>query len=181
MTPKLLDLDPGPKCPEIVRIVVEIPKNSRNKYEYEKELELFRLDRPLYSPLHYPGDYGFIPGTAAEDGDPADVLVLTEEPTFTGCLLEARPIGVLDMVDDDEPDQKILAVPHRDPRYEQVKTGSDIPPHVQREIQHFFTIYKELEGKKTEIRGWGSSKEARKIIGQSRQRYLQQKRAWRRN
>src|SRR5579859_3824123 len=89
----LYDMDPGPDSPEIVRMIVEIPKNSSNKYEYDGKLGVFRLDRTLYSPLHYPGDYGFIPGTLAEDGDPLDVLVLTDEPTFTGCMLEARPVG----------------------------------------------------------------------------------------
>ncbi len=108
---KLYDLDPGSDCPEIVRMIVEIPKNSANKYEYDGELGVFRLDRALYSPMHYPGDYGFIPGTLAEDGDPMDVLALVEEPSFSGCLIGVRPLGLLDMLDQEEPDQKILAVP----------------------------------------------------------------------
>src|SRR5579859_4867274 len=105
------NLDPGPHSPEIVRMIVEIPKNSSNKYEYDKTLGVFRLDRTLYSPLHYPGDYGFIPGTLAEDGDPLDVLVLVDEASHPGVLIMVRPLGMLEMVDQDEPDQKVLAVP----------------------------------------------------------------------
>src|SRR5664279_3394816 len=118
----LYDMDPGADCPESVRMIVEIPKNSANKYEYDGELGVFRLDRALYSPMHYPGDYGFIPGTLAEDGDPMDVLSLVEEPSFPGCLIEVRPVGLLNMVDQDMRDQKIIAVPKRDPRYEEVHT-----------------------------------------------------------
>ena len=168
----LYDLDPGQQCPEIVRMIVEIPKNSSNKYEFDGKLGVFRLDRTLYSPMHYPGDYGFIPGTLAEDGDPIDVLVATDEPTFPGCMMEVRPLGVLDMVDENGRDQKILAVPDRNPRYDQIHTVDQIFPHVRREVEHFFTIYKELEGKKTEIRGWRGPKEARVTIQDSRRRYL---------
>ena len=114
MSPSLYDLDPGPAFPEVVRMVVEIPKGSSNKYEYDHQLGAFRLDRVLYSPVHYPGDYGFIPGTLASDGDPMDVLALVEEPSFSGCVVEVRPVGVLNMVDSDEKDQKILAVPNRE-------------------------------------------------------------------
>ncbi|MFN3322642.1 MAG: inorganic diphosphatase [Bryobacteraceae bacterium] len=169
---KLYDLDPGPECPEIVRMIVEIPKNSSNKYEYDGKLGLFRLDRALYSPMHYPGDYGFIPGTLAEDGDPMDVLVLMQEPSFTGCLIEVRPVGILNMVDNQERDQKVLAVPTRNPRYDQIHTMDQIFSHVRREIEHFFAIYKELEGRVTKMQGWGGPREARKAIMDSRQRYL---------
>src|ERR1700757_2688476 len=112
----LHDIDPGPDCPEIVRMIVEIPKNSSNKYEYDRELGVFRLDRALYSPMHYPADYGFIPGTLADDRDPLDVLALVEEPSFPGCLIEVRPVGILNMFDNSAADQKILAVPNRNPR-----------------------------------------------------------------
>ena len=95
MSPSLYDLDPGPAFPEVVRMVVEIPKGSSNKYEYDAELRAFRLDRVLYSPVHYPGDYGFIPGTLASDGDPMDVLALVEEPSFSGCVVEVRPVGAI--------------------------------------------------------------------------------------
>jgi inorganic pyrophosphatase len=172
---KLYDLDPGPDCPEIVRMIVEIPKNSANKYEYDGELGVFRLDRVLYSAVHYPGDYGFVPGTLAEDDDPLDVLALVDEPSFPGVLIAVRPVGVLSMVDQDEPDEKILAVPNRNPRFDQIHTIDQVFPHNLREIEHFFGIYKELEGKRTEIRGWKGPREAREIIRRSRRRYLEVK------
>jgi len=171
----LYDIDPGASCPEIVRMIVEIPKNSGNKYEYDGKLGVFRLDRALYSPMHYPGDYGFIPGTLAEDGDPLDALALVEEPSFTGCMIEVRPVGILNMVDNEEADQKVVAVPNRNPRYDEVHTMDQIFPHVRREIEHFFTIYKELEGKKTQMRGCGRPMEAREVIVRSRKTYLDSK------
>src|SRR5271156_1895561 len=125
----LYDLDPGPDAPELVRMIVEIPKNSANKYEYDGTLGVFRLDRALYSPVHYPGDYGFIPGTLASDGDPMDVLALVEEPSFSGCVGEGGPVGGLNMVDQEQKDQKIIAVLNRDPRYEQVHSLNQIYPH----------------------------------------------------
>jgi inorganic pyrophosphatase len=175
MSPSLYDLDPGPAFPEVVRMVVEIPKGSSNKYEYDRELHAFRLDRVLYSPVHYPGDYGFIPGTLASDGDPMDVLALVEEPSFSGCVVEVRPVGVLNMVDQEQKDQKIIAVLNRDPRYEQVHSLNQIYPHLRREIEHFFNIYKELEGRETSTLGWGDPAETRKVIGESRTAYLARK------
>jgi inorganic pyrophosphatase len=172
MQPSLYHIDPGPECPELVRMIVEIPKNSANKYEYDGKLGVFRLDRALYSPVHYPGDYGFIPGTMAPDGDPMDVLALVEEPSFPGCLIEVRPVGILNMIDQDATDQKIVAVPNRNPRYDQVHTLDQIFAHVRREIEHFFTIYKELEGRVTATLGWGGPPEARKAIVDSRNAYL---------
>ncbi len=175
MEPFLLDLDPGPECPELVRMIVEIPKDSTNKYEYDKKLGVFRIDRALYSPMHYPGDYGFIPGTLAEDNDPLDVLTLVQNGSFPGCMIEVRPVGILNMFDQNESDEKVLAVPNRNPRYDGIHTMDQIFPHVRREIEHFFTIYKELEGKVTEMRGWGGPKEARKAIMESRKKYLDAK------
>ncbi len=169
---KLYDIDPGPDCPELVRAIIEIPKNSSNKYEYDGNLGVFRLDRALYSPLHYPGDYGFIPGTLADDGDPLDIIVLVNEPSFTGCLMEARPVGILNMFDQTESDQKILAVPNRNPRFESIHTIDQVFPHTRREIEYFFSIYKELQGVKTEITGWEGPREARRAIAESRQNYL---------
>jgi len=170
--PLLHEIDPGPECPEIVRMIVEIPKNSGNKYEYDRALGVFRLDRTLYSPMHYPGDYGFIPGTLAEDGDPMDVLTLVDQPSFPGCLIEVRPVAVLNMRDSEMADQKVIAVPRRNPRYDQIHTLDQIFPHIRREIEHFFSIYKELEGRVTEMQGWGDPHEARKVINDSRKRYL---------
>ncbi|MCS7023612.1 MAG: inorganic diphosphatase [Bryobacteraceae bacterium] len=171
----LYDLDPGKDCPEVVRMIVEIPKNSANKYEYDVGTGLFRLDRALYSPLHYPGDYGFIPGTLAEDNDPMDVLTLVQEPSYPGIIFDVRPVGVLHMEDNEERDQKVLAVPMNNPRYDQIHTMDQIFPHVRREIEHFFTIYKELEGRVTRIRGWGGPADARRVIVESRKRYLDRK------
>jgi inorganic pyrophosphatase len=153
-------------------MIVEIPKNSSNKYEYDGNLGVFRLDRALYSPLHYPGDYGFIPGTLAEDNDPLDVLALVDEPSVTGCLIIVRPVGVLEMVDNGEPDQKILAVPECNPRYSQIHTIDQVFAHKLREIEHFFAIYKELEERRTEMHGWLGPREARDVIRVSRERYL---------
>jgi len=171
--PTLYDIDPGPECPELVRMIVEIPKNSGNKYEYDGKLGIFRLDRALYSPMHYPGDYGFIPGTLASDGDPMDVLVMVEEPSFTGCMIEVRPIGLLNMIDQQQSDQKVLAVPNRNPRYDEIHTIDQIFPHVRREIEHFFTIYKELEGRSVTTQGWDGPRDARKAIVDSRNAYLE--------
>lgn len=172
---KLYDLDPGNDSPEVVRAIIEIPKNSVNKYEYDGELEMFRLDRALYSPMHYPGDYGFIPGTLADDGDPLDILVLVDEASFTGCLMEARPVGVLRMIDGKEYDEKILGIPTRNPRFDSIHTMDQVFPHVRREIEHFFSIYKELQGAQMKMEGWAGPREARKVINDSRQAYLESK------
>lgn len=176
MKPSLYDLDPGPKCPDVVRTVVEIPKGSTNKYEYDGELGAFGLDRVLYSLVHYPGDYGFIPGTLAADGDPLDVLVLVEEPSFPGCVIEVRPLGVLSMIDQQKADQKIVAVPNRNPRYDNVHSMDEVYAHVRREIEHFFNIYKELEGRPASTLGWGSAEDARKAIVESRRVYSEKRR-----
>ena len=173
MNQSLYDIEPGPDTPEIVRMIVEIPKHSSNKYEYDGKLGVFRLDRALYSAVHYPGDYGFIPGTLAEDGDPLDVLTLVDQASFPGVLMVVRPVGVLAMVDQNEPDEKILAVPFRNPRFDQIHTIDQVFPHNLREIEHFFTIYKELEEKRTEMRGWKGPREARDVIRKARERYLE--------
>jgi inorganic pyrophosphatase len=139
---------------ESVEVFVEIPQGSRNKYEYDKVRRVFVLDRVLYSSVHYPTDYGFIPDTLADDGDPLDALVIVQEPTFPGCLIPARPIGMLDMYDDKGEDEKVLAVPVGDPRFEGVHSLQDISPHWLREIENFFQTYKTLEDRMTEVRGW---------------------------
>jgi inorganic pyrophosphatase len=169
----LYDIEPGPDSPEVVRSIIEIPAHSANKYEYDGKLGVFRMDRALYSPMHYPGDYGFIPGTLADDNDPLDVLVLVQQPSFPGCMIEVRPVGVLNMVDNDERDQKVLAVPTKNPRYDQIHTMDQIFSHVRKEIEYFFSIYKELEGKRTRMNGWGGPGDARKAISESRARYLE--------
>jgi inorganic pyrophosphatase len=156
-------------------MIVEIPKGSSNKYEYDHDLNMFRLDRALYSPMHYPGDYGFIPSTLADDGDPLDVLCLVQEPSFTGCLMTVRPVGILRLKDQKEGDEKVLAVPTKNPRYDQIHTLDQIFPHVRRELEHFFAIYKELQGAVMQLDGWGDPREARKTIVECRQRYMDTK------
>src|SRR5215510_1092544 len=166
----LLALPIGEGAPDEVNAVIEIPRGQTNKYEYDKELHVFRLDRNLYSPVHYPGDYGFIPGTLADDGDPLDVLVLVDAPSFTGCLMAVRPIGMLEMIDQGREDEKILAIGTNNPIYQDVRDYSALYPHVLREIEHFFSIYKELEAKTTRITGWQDAGRAREVVSESRQR-----------
>ncbi len=153
-----------------IEVVVEIPRGSRNKYEFDHERGVFRLDRVLYSSVHYPTDYGFIPGTLSLDGDPLDVLVVVDEATFTGCHVRARPIGTLIMVDEKGEDEKILAVPHDDPRFAQTRRLGDLPSHWPLEIAAFFRTYKELQGVQTEVRDWHDVEEAWKIIEAARAR-----------
>ncbi len=157
--------------PRSVLACVEIPRGSRNKYEFDPMHGGIRLDRVLYSPLHYPADYGFVRDTLAEDGDHLDVLIFTYEPTFPGCLVEVRPIGMLDMRDEKGIDQKILAVPVGDPRFEGVTDLDDVPPHFLKEVQHFFTVYKTLEQKPVEIHGWAGVEEAWRLLAEARQRF----------
>jgi len=166
-----LELPIGDRSPEVFRAVIEIPQGGTQKFEYDKELHVFKLDRNLHSPVHYPGDYGFIPSTLSDDGDPLDVLVLVEAPSFPGCLMEVRPIGVLQMVDQGKKDEKILAVAASDPLYRDVNDYAQVFPHTTREIEHFFSIYKALEGKKTEIAGWADGDAARKIVMEGHKRF----------
>ena len=147
-----------------IEVTVEIPSGSRNKYEYDHRRQRFVLDRVLFSSVHYPCDYGFIEGTLAEDGDPLDVLVVIAEPTFPGCVVRARPVGVLDMADDKGHDYKILAVAHDDPRWNQTSELGDLSPHRLLEIENFFQTYKTLEHRPTEIRGWLGVADAWRII-----------------
>jgi inorganic pyrophosphatase len=168
------DIAPGRNAPEEITVVVEIPAGSRNKYELDKETGGFRLDRVLYSAVHYPGDYGFVPRTLAEDADPCDVLVLIKQPTFPGCQITARPIGMLRMVDRGEPDNKIIAVPIGDPHQLEYFDIADIPGHVLREIEHFFAIYKDLEGHRVAVSGWAKSEAAVDEVRTSMARYAQE-------
>jgi len=154
-----------------IEATIEIPRGSRNKYEFDHARGVFHLDRVLYSAVHYPTDYGFIAGTLSGDGDPLDVLVVVDEPTFPGCHVRVRPIGTLLMTDRKGLDEKILAVPVDDPRYSQVTTLADLPPHWQREISAFFRTYKELEGEQTDVRDWQDVDGAWHIIEECRQRY----------
>ena len=155
----------------VVDAFIEIPKFSYNKYEYDPERGVFRLDRPLYSPVHYPGDYGFIPETLAEDGDPLDILVIADHPTFPGCLVPARVIGALVMRDEKGQDLKILSVVDNDPRTREIQDLGDVPEHIRREIEYFFAIYKDLEGKPTAVAGWRDRAYAEQEIELSRRAY----------
>ena len=155
-----------------VDITVEVPQGSRNKYEYDPAIDAIRLDRMLFTSTRYPHDYGFIPGTLAEDGDPLDAMVILDEPTFPGCLISVRPIGVFWMTDEKGPDAKILTVPAEDPRYAAYQELSDVPEHVTAEIGHFFDVYKELErDKSSDVRGWQDRAAAEKIIEESFARF----------
>jgi inorganic pyrophosphatase len=138
----------------IVDALIEIPTGSQNKYEFDKEKGVFRLDRVLFSPMHYPAEYGYLEGTLAEDGDPLDILVLTSFPTFPGCMILSRVIGVLLMSDDKGRDEKLLAVPVDDPRFQAIRSLDDLAPHTLKEMEHFFQVYKDLENKQTQIEGW---------------------------
>lgn len=166
----LTSLPPGPDAPRVVHAIVEIQQDGSNKYEYDSELGMFKLDRVLYSAVHYPMAYGFIPGTLADDGDPIDVFVMTRSPTFTGCLIEAKPIGLFRMHDEKGEDEKILSVPTVDPRFNEVDSLEDMRSHRLREVEHFFSIYKDLEGKKVDIRGWEGRDAAYKAIEESIER-----------
>jgi inorganic pyrophosphatase len=149
-----LSLIPAQPKSGLVNVLIEIPGGSKNKYEFDKDLNAFSLDRVLYSSVAYPYDYGFIPNTLADDGDPLDGMVIMDQPTFPGCVITARPIGMLEMIDGGDRDEKILCVPDKDPRYTQVKSLQDIAPHRLEEIAEFFKTYKNLEKKVTEILGW---------------------------
>jgi inorganic pyrophosphatase len=143
-----------------VEAVVEIPKGSRNKYEVDHATGIIRLDRVLFASIHYPTDYGFIPGTQMGDGDPLDVFILVEEPTFPGCHNMIRLLGVLHMRDEHGPDDKLLGIPVGEPRFEGIDDLGDLPQHRLAEIEHFFATYKQLEGKTRVVTGWSGRKAA---------------------
>ena len=169
------DIPPGTDVPRVVNVIVEIPKGRRSKFEVDKKTGLMRLDRYLYSSSHYPGDYGFIPSTLGDDGDPLDVLVLVDAASFCGCVMEVRPIGILEMLDQGVLDEKVLAVGKGNPRYKDVWNYSEIYPHMLLEITHFFSIYKDLEGKRVEIQGWQDASFARTKVIEATRRFQENK------
>ncbi|MFT7071186.1 inorganic diphosphatase [Patiriisocius sp. Uisw_017] len=152
-------------------VLIEIPKGSRNKYEYDFELKKIRFDRMLFSSMMYPADYGFIPETLALDGDPLDVLVLGGEPTFPMCVVEVKPIGVFHMADEKGPDEKVICVPVSDPVWSRLSDLSDMNQHTLKEIEHFFQVYKDLEKKRVDVGGWGDASEALEIFNKCVARY----------
>lgn len=152
-------------------VLIEIPKGSRNKYEYDFALKKIRYDRMIFSSMMYPADYGFVPETLALDGDPLDVLVLVTEATFPGCVMEVKPIGVFHMTDEKGPDEKVICVPVSDPVWNKINDLSELNPHLIKEIEHFFKVYKDLEKKKVDVGGWGEQKEAKEIVSKCIQRF----------
>jgi inorganic pyrophosphatase len=150
-------------------VFVEIPGGSRNKYEYDQELDGLVLDRRLFTAMTYPADYGFVERTLAPDGDPLDALVLVADPTFPGCRIRVRPIGVFHMSDEKGPDEKVLCVPLGDPSFERIADIDDVNAELRAEIEHFFQRYKDLEpSKRTETGGWGNRSEAVAILAACR-------------
>lgn len=166
----------GDDAPNEVNAFIEVPKHSKLKYELDKESGFIKLDRVLYSAVHYPGDYGFIPQTLSEDGDPTDIIIISNFPVYPGVIVKARPVGVLEMIDGDERDEKIIAVYSDDPRFDKRKDINDFSEHVIIEIKHFFETYKELQGKKVEIKSikgtWDAREEIKKGIALYKKKYL---------
>jgi inorganic pyrophosphatase len=159
---------------DAIDVVVEIPRGSRNKYEYDHEQHVIRLDRRLFTATAYPADYGFIPETLSEDGDPLDALVLLDDPTFPGCWVRARPVGVFWMTDDKGPDAKILCVPAGDPRWGHIVDLDGLPDHLTDEVTHFFEVYKQLEpDKSSSNRGWEGADAAWTEIASCQHRHQQ--------
>lgn len=165
----------GEKPPELVNVVVEIPKGSHNKYEFDEKWGVIRLDRVLHSPVFYPTDYGFIPETRSEDGDHLDVLVLISEPVFPGCVVPVRPVGVMYMEDQMEKDEKIIAVATGDPLHSHIHNIEQVDEFFKKEVHHFFEIYKQLENKKVVVHRWHGKELAHKIIMDSMKRYADEK------
>lgn len=170
------NLPSGKNPPEEIYCLVEIPKGKTNKYEYDRKLGVFRLDRVLYEAVFYPAEYGVIPQTLnMADNDPVDIMVLSTFPTFPGCLIACRPVGVLKMIDTGEGDDKIIAVPANDPRFEHIKDLNDLTPHLKKEIVNFWENYAELQpNKKIKIKGWGSRTTALRLIRQAIKNYQQE-------
>lgn len=161
------NLPRGKNYPAEFNLVIEMPKNSHNKYEYDEELDIIKIDRVFYTAMALPHDYGFIPQTRSEDGDHLDGIILLDAPAFPGCLVEARPVGVIYMIDSGEKDEKIISVPVDDPRYNHIQDLADLGEHFQKELTHYFEHYKDLQGKKVTIERWGDKSEALKVMQES--------------
>ena len=166
------DLSIGVKAPELINVVIEIPKGSHHKYEYDEKLDLIKLDRVLHSPVHYPTDYGFIPQTRSLDGDHLDALVIISDPLFPGCVVAVRPIGVLYMEDQKEKDEKIIAVAANDPLLTNMKDVDDIEEFFKKEIHNFFEVYKQLEEKIVKVHHWHGKDIAYRIITEAKDRFF---------
>jgi len=167
------DIPPETDRAHVANAIIEIPKGRRSKFEVDKQTGLLALDRYLYASSHYPGDYGFIPQTLAEDGDGLDILVMVNEPTFPGCLIHARVVALFRMKDRGTNDYKVLGVPDTDPLFSEYNNIDDIPPHFLREVEHFFSTYKQLEGAVTESVGWADASAAMTELRESIGRFKQ--------
>ena len=167
------DINPSRINPEDFIAVIEIEKGSKNKYELDKETGHVILDRILYTSTHYPANYGLIPRTYAEDGDPLDVLVLCSENILPMSLVRCYPIGVMSMLDSGKRDEKIIAIPFEDPTYNEYKDISELPNHIYTEMRHFFTVYKSLEGKETVVNDVAGAEEARRVIQNALDAYIE--------
>jgi inorganic pyrophosphatase len=159
----------------VVDAFIEIPQGSQNKYEYDKEKGQFILDRVLYGSMRYPAEYGYLDQTLALDGDPLDVLVLVTNPTFPGCVINTRIIGVMLMVDNGEQDEKLIGVPTKDPRWNHVNSLEDVAPHTLKEIENFFLRYKDLENKTVEVSGYKDAAFAKQLYEECTKRYNESK------
>lgn len=159
----------------IVEARIEIPMGSQNKYEINPETGKIKLDRVLYSSSHYPAEYGYIEHTLSLDGDSLDILVFTSSPTFPGCYIDSKIIGGMNMIDNGDEDTKILAVNTGDPRYNYINTLEELPPHILKEIENFFSSYKNLQGKKTVVNDFFDVDTALKILEESKERYQKKK------
>jgi len=168
----------GDKAPDVINVVIEIPKGSRNKYEFDEKLGVFKLDRVLHTAFRYPLDYGFIPETRSEDGDHGDALVIGGDSLSLGAVVAVRPVGILNMIDSGDPDAKILAVQANNPHFDMIKDIKDVEaydPHLLKEIVHFFEHYKDLQGKKVETKGWGDAAAAKAEIKKSAEAFQKEK------
>lgn len=163
--------DVGPGTKESINVIVEIPKGSNNKYEIDKKTGMIALDRVLHSAQTFPFDYGFVPQTLWDDGDALDVMILTTNPLPSGVLVRVRPVAIMNMIDSGEADDKLISVPVDDPRFKEIKDLADINPHQIKEIEHFYSTYKQLQGKKVEVKGFAGKNEAENAFVRSQELY----------
>lgn len=167
----LHDITPGTNAPNEINVIIEINKGSKNKYELDKETGMLKLDRVMHTAQDYPFDYGYVPQTHWHDGDPLDVVLLTTYPLIPGILVEARPVGVIDMVDSGEGDAKIIAVPVGDPRFKNVTSLADVNEHTLKEIEHFFLTYKQIQKKSVTIDSTRDVEDAKNVIKEAIELY----------
>ena|SRR3989338_3058730 len=165
------EISPGKNIPEEINVIIEINKGSKNKYEIDKETGLIALDRVAYTAQDFPFDYGFVPQSYWHDNDPLDVIVLTTYPLLPGIIVRARPVAIMNMIDSGEGDDKIIAVPIRDPRWEGVSDLKDINKHTLKEIEHFYSTYKKLQNKEVQVTGFGNKADAENAINEGLKLY----------